>query len=256
MQITLVSDQIESEIRAKFAELEDQKSDPRSPEESVTGDIGNSTIALRHVRRYIEFVEKDITPTWKHAAGTTQCKVRFLDLGIFFQPGELIYVPSLSEWPPDQVWLGQPEYPTTSGDFARLAAIAFQGTTFATYDTPPKLDGQGTSDLVLSHRLRRYSSPAFGGFKNITLQEQGEWFQTITSTERHLYYDGWAFAHEPRESIQPAEQTNSEYVDSQAMVDFVEGHKSNNNFAKSSDLRLRNWKTEWRETTDPMHIYY
>lgn len=56
------------------------------PEEAVSGPIVDSVTGLRHVRRYIKFVETEIVPLWKRAAGTGQRKVRFLDLWMSFQP--------------------------------------------------------------------------------------------------------------------------------------------------------------------------
>ncbi|RYP44532.1 hypothetical protein DL768_009027 [Monosporascus sp. mg162] len=67
------------------------------PDAAVAGPIADSVTALRHVRKYVEFVEAEILPLWKRAAGTTNRKVRFLDLWMSFQPGELLCVPPSSD---------------------------------------------------------------------------------------------------------------------------------------------------------------
>jgi hypothetical protein len=71
---------------------------PMDPSAAVAGDLVNSPLALSHVNKYIEFVEEHIVPEWEDAAGTIKRKFRFNDLWMTFQPGELLYIPSDSDF--------------------------------------------------------------------------------------------------------------------------------------------------------------
>ncbi|TVY45131.1 hypothetical protein LSUB1_G000710 [Lachnellula subtilissima] len=63
---------------------------PMDPEEAIAGEITDSVIALRNLRKYVQFVEENIMPDWEKAATNTHRRVRFLDLYMYFQPGELL----------------------------------------------------------------------------------------------------------------------------------------------------------------------
>ncbi len=76
---------------------DDDESRPMAPDLAVSGDLIDSSITMSHVAKFIEFVEKHIEPLWRRAAGTSQRKFRFIDLGMVFQPGELLYVPPPSD---------------------------------------------------------------------------------------------------------------------------------------------------------------
>lgn len=54
------------------------------------------------------------------------------------------------------------------------------------------------------------------------LKEQGRRFLEVTK-QKHLYYSGWTFAHEP---IGTALKTTVEHIDGDIMIDFREGYKS------------------------------
>ncbi|KAK4041601.1 hypothetical protein C8A01DRAFT_34325 [Parachaetomium inaequale] len=71
---------------------------PMDPSAAVAGDLVNSPLALSHVNKYIEFVEQHIVPQWEDAAGTAKRKFRFNDLWMTFKPGELLYIPSESDF--------------------------------------------------------------------------------------------------------------------------------------------------------------
>ena len=65
---------------------------PMEPSSAVSGDLVNSPTALRHVGKYVEFVEEHIVPRWEQAAGAARRWIRFTDLWMLFKPGELLYV--------------------------------------------------------------------------------------------------------------------------------------------------------------------
>ena len=80
------------------AEYTPKKDDNRiSAEDAIMGEVTDSVIALQHIRKYVQFIEENILPDWEKAKTTTHRKVRFLDLFMYFIPGELLYVPSKTD---------------------------------------------------------------------------------------------------------------------------------------------------------------
>lgn len=63
--------------------------------EAVFG-VPEPVLALQHVQKYIEFVEKHIVTMWQEAASSTNHRVRFCDLPMIYRPGELLFVPKAS----------------------------------------------------------------------------------------------------------------------------------------------------------------
>lgn len=64
-----------------------------SPKTALAGDFANSVTGLQHIRKFVQFIEEDILPEWEEAKTTTNRKVRFVDLWMYFLPGELLHVP-------------------------------------------------------------------------------------------------------------------------------------------------------------------
>ncbi|PWY83636.1 hypothetical protein BO70DRAFT_335763 [Aspergillus heteromorphus CBS 117.55] len=251
---------------------------PRSPVESVVGPIANSVTALRHVRKFVEFVESELEPLWKRAAGSTHRKVSFADLWMTFQPGELVYIPSASESSMGQIW---PEPANLSQKIWRLHVIVrdpYPST--AQCDIPMNssqeldlwcyfIDFNGVSYEPFT---RRFSIKAYTGQKDITSlqvyplrflkeretlldahRELGRSFQAVLE-QKYMYYEGWTLAHEPTTS-QPANGGGSEHVDGPVMIDFVEAHKSDEALAAKSNSTLTGWEySAWDDREDEYMI--
>ncbi|PWY85887.1 hypothetical protein BO94DRAFT_494050 [Aspergillus sclerotioniger CBS 115572] len=251
---------------------------PMAPVESVVGPVVDSVTTLRQVRKYIEFVETEISPLWKRAAGTTHRKVSFVDLWMTFQPGELVYIPSASESPTGQIW---PEPAGLAQKVWRLHTI--------TRDTYPS---GAQCDIPMNSRQeldlwcyfidfngvsyepypRRFSIRAYQGQKDITTlqvyplrflkeretlldsqQKVGLSFQAALA-ERYLYYEGWTLAYEPT-TAQPTTGGGSEHVDGPVMIDFVEAHKSDDELATKSSHTLGGWQEAvWDDREDEYMI--
>lgn len=258
---------------------DDESFKPRSPADSVSGPIADSVIALRHVREYIEFVETKIIPQWKRAAGTTQRKVRFTDLWMSFQPGELVYVPPASETSAEQVW---PAPANMSQGVWRLHTISRDEFPNHNLSDIPIDSGQeldlwcyfidfnGVSYEPFAHR---FSIKAFEDQRDITTlqvypmrflkdadklldaqRELGKWFQTALK-EKYLYYDGWTLVQEPTDNTELEERGNPDHVDGQVIIDFVEAHKFDSELALKSDKTLTGWgESEWSAGEDPIVI--
>ncbi|PKX96232.1 ATP-binding protein [Aspergillus novofumigatus IBT 16806] len=262
-----------------ISEPEDESFRIRTPAESVIGPIADSVTALRHVRLFVNFMDTEIVPLWKRAAGTTHRKIAFADLWMSYQPGELLYVPSPSETTQDQIW---PEPLPMSQNIWRLHTISrdqFQelfncdmsAATGQELDLwSYYIDFNGVS---YEPYTRRFSIKAYEGLRDITTmqiyplrfhkdaekllesrREVGQLFQKALM-EKHLYYEGWTLTHEPTQSPQLQDRGNSEHIEGQVMIDFVEGHKSDSDLASKSDQTLTGWSAnDWPEGEDSVAI--
>ncbi|PLB53481.1 hypothetical protein P170DRAFT_508091 [Aspergillus steynii IBT 23096] len=252
---------------------------PMTPEESVVGPIADSVTALRHVRTYVQFMETEITPLWERAAGTTQRKVSFLDLWMFFQPGELIYVPSLSESSSGQIWPGPANISQKVWRLHTIGRDSFSEYT-AQCDIPSKssqeldlwcyfIDFNGVSYEPF---VERFSIRSYEGLRDITTlkvyplrffkdkdkvldaqRKQGQEFQKALD-QKYLYYEGWTLAFEPTDHQRLSEGGNTEHIDSPVMIDFVEAHKSDEGLASKSNFTLGWSEGSWSAKEDPMAI--
>ncbi|KAL9116542.1 MAG: hypothetical protein Q9187_006934, partial [Circinaria calcarea] len=221
------------------------------PEDAIAGDITDSVTGLRHIRKYVQFVEENIMPLWEKAATTTHRKVRFLDLWMYFIPGELLYAPPK---------------PDSSGSIrVKIYQTAWRLSSNGLYsvlDYNPD-DWQSVTErkLELFAYYIDYNGFSYGpvewkylidyyeGEKDITtleiypmrfvkdsekmkakLHEQGKTFQKVI-TEKHLYYDGWTLTHGPdgdpdSENSKSDNRRNPEHIDGEVIIDFVEGYKA------------------------------
>ncbi|KAF4637186.1 hypothetical protein G7Y89_g892 [Cudoniella acicularis] len=230
----------------------DDESKPIESEAAVAGPVANSITALRHVRKYVEFVEEHIMPLWKRAAGTSHRKVRFLDLWMFFQPGELLYVPPISDSSQISEMAKRPlikMYQTAWRVYAMIQGkIKDHNPDDVQMNSDRKFDVyayywdyNGTSYGPVSHC---FEITDYEGEKDIStcevypmrfvkdserikanLKSRGERFQTVVR-EKHVYYDRWTLTQGPTEDVKPGHRSNSEHIDGEVIVDFVEGFKA------------------------------
>ncbi|RYP72587.1 hypothetical protein DL771_004082 [Monosporascus sp. 5C6A] len=187
------------------------------PDAAVAGPIADSVTALRHVRKYVEFVEAKILPLWKRAAGTTHRKVRFLDLWMSFQPGELLCVPPPSD--------SQQSLEIVNPHGAKSYQMAWM--LYSMELIPHKFiiqDYEGKRDITTLqvYPMRFYKNEK----KKAELHSLGILFQNVVR-QKHLYYNGWTVTHGP--SVEPdlMHRNSSEYIDGDVIIDFVEGCRAN-----------------------------
>ncbi|KAF4178570.1 hypothetical protein CNMCM8694_004172 [Aspergillus lentulus] len=262
-----------------ISEPEDESFRIRTPAESVIGPIADSVTALRHVRLFVDFMDTEIVPLWKRAAGTTHRKIAFADLWMSYQPGELLYVPSPSETTQDQIW---PEPLPMSQNIWRLHTISRDQFQEAHNCDMSAATGQELdlwsyyidfNGVSYEPYTRRFSIKAYEGLRDITTlqiyplrfhkdaekllesrREVGQLFQKALM-EKHLYYEGWTLTDEPTQNPQLQDRGNSEHIEGQVMIDFVEGHKSDSDLASKSDQTLTGWSAnDWPEGEDNVAI--
>ncbi|KAJ6111187.1 hypothetical protein N7486_003422 [Penicillium sp. IBT 16267x] len=261
--------------RKKNEPNESQTLNVKTPVEATTGYIISSVTGLRHIRKYVEFIEESLNPLWTRAAGTNQRQVEFANLWMSFQIGELVYIPSASE---NTTAKGRSKAINMPQRIWRLFIMSK-----AEQETDPLSDvgersgrGLGLWCYFIDFNGKSYTPyidhiyiPAFSGVKDITtlcayplrfhknedsiLEAQrklGESFANSLNV-RYLYYDGWTLLHDPAEQTESGAESNGEYIDSQVMIDFAQGHKTNSDLAAKSEFGLADWSNSyWKETED------
>lgn len=266
-----------------------------TPLEAIEGPAAGSITTLRHLRKLVEFIEEHITPVWKRAAGTTQHMFRNVDLWMAFHTGELLYVPSSdvaaftlrpmgspedsdsikADLPGNQkIWRLYNKY-VTQDDLSRAETcdcfeeatytilhlycyhIDHNGFTYGPIDlTFYILAYEGEKDIrtLPIYPLRFAKEPNEITSRFLT---QGKMFEQAVK-EKHLHYDGWTVVGSPnRGSTRDTNHDdNSEYIDSDVMVDLVEGYKTNSRL-KAPELGFRIFDDGiWRSGFDEMSIKF
>ncbi|KAK4121226.1 hypothetical protein N657DRAFT_601141 [Parathielavia appendiculata] len=223
---------------------------PTAPERAVSRGIVDSRTALAHLRKFVDFIERYLVPHWSRAAGTSQRKFRFNDLWMAFQPGELLHKPVSSE-------------PGQNSDAAQRSGTKMYQTAWRLYsivfdriqdDKPDDIGETSTRELDIHAYywdydgtsyipvIKRFSIKHYEGDKDITslevfplrfakdseklkdtLSKQGTMFLKAVRC-KHLAYDGWTLTRGPTDD--PEKPLVMEHVDSDVIIDFAEGYKS------------------------------
>jgi hypothetical protein len=261
-------------------------------EDDIAGDIvdledglpeiaGDTATAVKHLQVYIQFVEDHIMPMYKHFSGVTQRKVRFYDLWMVFQPGEIFFASSVSDSPKfsNAGTAGKPKS-ESEGLKDHQALWRMYAMSYGHYDLLEKPDRQ---EIELSCYYIDYNGTSYGpvkknfkipyyeGEKDIAslnvypmrfvkdyegmkkaLATQGEQFQT-TVTQKHFFYDGWTPTHNPAGDAD-AEHKNPEHVEGDVIIDFVEGFKAHPTRKPAFDdlIRFDDW--DWPSREDRLLI--
>ena len=253
-------------------------------EEILTGDVANTVTALQHVRKYVEFVDEQIIPVWEKAQETSKRKVAFLDLWRSFRPGEILYRP------PNADSLQGRETSSQPASKAHQCAWRLYGVSLDSYaDYSPNdfrakkdrdldvycyyIDYDGLSYLPVRWT---FSIKDYDGEKDITqlpiyplrfakdsekllesFREQGRRFQAV-KTKRHFFYDGWTLTHGPNTDAEDrSKRLNSEHIDSNVIVDFLEGYKAESSLSSPTFNGLSTFNDDdWPEGTDSMEIWH
>lgn len=261
--------------RNKDEANDSQTLDIKTPAEATTGFIVNSVTGLRHVRKYVEFIEESLSTLWTRAAGNNQRQVQFANLWMSFQIGELLYIPSTSENTtakarskainmPQKIWrvyiiektdhevgpLSDVGERSDQGLFLWCYFIDFNGKSYTPYLDNiyiPMFSGVKDITTLRAYPLRFHKN------KDLILKTQqtlGESFANVLNF-RYLYYDGWTLVHDPAEKTESGAESNGEYIDSHVMIDFAQGHKTNSELAAKSEFTMTEWDNSfWKECED------
>ncbi|CEN62690.1 hypothetical protein ASPCAL09322 [Aspergillus calidoustus] len=251
----------EDDLRSEpGSEPADEKTTGMDPHDAVNGPIADSVTALRHLRKYVEFVEAEVVPMWNRASGTNHRKVRWSDLWMTFQQGELLYVPPTADssqssdatkasdttigsgsgikmyqnvWRlyslvRDKVRDGDPDdVSNNSKRFFHLFAyyIDYDGSFYGPVKHEFRIrDYEGEKDITsLPVYPLRFAKDA--DKLKAKFLAQGEQFRDLIK-KKHLYYDGWTLTHGPMGDAENRPPVISEHIDSEVIVDFVEGYKA------------------------------
>jgi hypothetical protein len=246
------------------AEATDDTESLHSVDSNADEDFENlmdSPEALRDMRCYVDFIDKDIMPLHQRFDGSSADKVKFDDLWSLFRIGDLIYMPSTTESGGryHEVWriynVKVPEvktaYPSAGWDlfaddlFDEDQTIQFKISAYYIDN-----DGNGFGAV-----RREFTIDAFAGESPIeslevfpirylsthstlleTLKAQGHRFSKFLE-DRHQQYSAWTLTRnppcdrysEPDEEILQTEDYNKmrhpEFVESDVIVDLTEAYQ-------------------------------
>ncbi|ROV99652.1 hypothetical protein VSDG_03102 [Cytospora chrysosperma] len=225
--------------------------------EAVFG-VPEPVIALQHVKKYIEFVEKHIVTMWREAASSTNHKVRFWDLPMIYRPGELIFVPEASARYSDKNKSGAMQvqqnifklsHVTPSSinnpsdgpaDFRSTAAdgmtlnfyhIDFDGETYAPIPGDMVLSGYSGEKNIRS--LAAYPLRYAKDCDALMSELVGRGRRFLSSVrDKHLHYDGWTLIHRTFDADVQTGSQSAEHIEGDIIIDFKEGHQSTSDFTK------------------------
>lgn len=231
----------------------------------------DSAEALRDMRCYVDFIDKEVMPLYRRFDGSGMDKVRFDDLWYLFRPGDLIYMPAAGEsggryhevWRVYKVNAPKPvtSYDTTGWEFfaddffeadadSRFRVSAYyvdhDGSTFGAVKRKFEIESfvgerQIDSLEVFPIRYREGHTQLID-----SLKDQGRKFIDYIE-DRHQQYSAWTLtrnppAHrtEPDEEILENEDyekmRHPEFVESDVIVDLTEAYQ------KMPDWRPRFWQ--------------
>ncbi|KLU92194.1 hypothetical protein MAPG_11140 [Magnaporthiopsis poae ATCC 64411] len=270
----------ESDSESDSFSLGSEESEEIDLDDVVSGDIANTATALQHVRKYVEFVEKHILPMWDRARGTTKRKVAFGDLWMSFRVGEILYRPATADSPKGR---DKSSHPVNKAHQSAWRCYSIKMITLSddksnddelsgsewNYNVVQKFrmlclycyyidyDGVSYLPVQVSFVIKEYE-----GEKEITklhiyplrftkdpkklmetFRKQGEHFHFV-KTEKCLFYDGWTLTKGPNWSPSNKELA-SEHIDSNIIVDFLEGYKAELSLGQPS-FGLETLDGDWR----------
>ncbi|EFX00278.1 aaa family ATPase [Grosmannia clavigera kw1407] len=213
-------------------------------EVKFSGDSMDSIDALRHMRSYVDFVDKEILPLYHTFETPSKIKVRFNDLWYLFRAGETVYSAdtdvvkskrSASRSPTYQtIWRVYSTYldpvldgkPDDIGKSKRVFVvncyyIDFDGESYGAVKHSLNIKYfEGERDIARLNMIPIRFMEGADAFID-RLREQGRRFQNYIKI-RHLAYQGWNLISTPTgEAI--GDKSHLEHIDSNVIVDFAEG---------------------------------
>ncbi|KAI1817911.1 hypothetical protein GGS20DRAFT_423054 [Poronia punctata] len=252
----------------------------------------DSVEALRDMRCYVNFIENEVMPLYKHYEGTAADRVRFEDLWSLFRVGDVICMPAATEtsgryhemWRVYRVELPdtQAVYPSSGGwEFFmdELQQVDKKETfnIFAYY-----IDHDGNNYGAVRHK---FQIPVFSGERLIeslevfpvryrhdhqqllaSLKDQGRQFQRFL-TDRHQAYNAWTLTRNPPFDTDEAEDEilrdernelmrHPEFVESDVIVDMAEAYQKNPDWRPTFHHPTVNKSARCETESDDMKIQH
>ncbi|KAJ4264526.1 hypothetical protein NW762_005728 [Fusarium torreyae] len=230
-----------------------------SNEDEDYDNLMDSPEALRDMRCYVDFVDKEVLPLYNRFEDSSADRVKFDDLWSLFRVGDLIYMPASGEtggryhelWRIYRVKSPDPEtsYPTSGWDFFADEQQIDENSKFKI--SAYYIDHDGTNFGAVR---RKFEIESFVGERSIeslevfpiryrhdykqllgSLQEQGRTFINYLD-DRHQQYSAWTLTRnppshrtEPDEEILDNEDyekmRHPEFVESDVIVDLTEAYQ-------------------------------
>ncbi|KAF4993180.1 hypothetical protein FGRMN_6665 [Fusarium graminum] len=246
-------------------DVDDDKSDTESlasvdsNEAEDHDSLMDSPEALRDMRCYVNFVDKEVLPLYNRFEDSTTDRVKFDDLWSLFRVGDLIYMPASGEtggryhevWRIYRVKSPDPEtaYPTSGWDFLADEQAIDENSKFKI--SAYYIDHDGTSFGAVR---RKFEIESFIGDRSIdslevfpiryrhdhkqllgSLQEQGRKFVNYLD-DRHQQYSAWTLTRNPPNNrTEPDDEIlenedyekirHPEFVESDVIVDLTEAYQ-------------------------------
>lgn len=243
------------------------------------------TIALQHLRVYVEFMERNIIPMWDEAAKTSKQRARFCDLPMFFRPGELLYTTHGKSTPTPtsktaaqnkssekravqnifklvSVHMSEMEEPEPSDWrsagrtlYVRAYHVDFDGDTYGPDDAFMYINGYAGEKDIRSLYVYPLRYDKDRRKIEAELCERGKRFLPLVR-ERHCYYDGPSLLFNKYGDNPADSDLNSEYIDGEIMIDFKEGSRANSDLTGSVDSAYNMGAFRWYDLTDPIEIKF
>ncbi|RAH76601.1 hypothetical protein BO86DRAFT_349097 [Aspergillus japonicus CBS 114.51] len=228
----------------------DEIDEKKEAEMDPTGPEMSSITALRHMRCYVEFVDKEIYPLFERFRGSAPQKVRFGDLWLLLKYNEMLYSPPEGEesqsssqplspksksmtqtaWKLCGEWIPTPKdgHPNDLGEESQeYQAVCYHvdhdGESYGAVKHVFKIQYfEGERDItslpVYPLRFAKDSEQIFA-----RLKAQGERFQSLIN-ERHLRYEGWTVINTPTGKLMTDFKT-PEHIESEVIIDLAEGYQ-------------------------------
>ncbi|KAM0559906.1 hypothetical protein ACHAPJ_003856 [Fusarium lateritium] len=230
-----------------------------SNEDEDYDNLMDSPEALRDMRCYVDFVDKEVLPLYNRFEDSSADRVKFDDLWSLYRVGDLIYMPASGEtggryhelWRIYRVKSPDPEtsYPTSGWDFFADEQQIDENSKFKISAYYIDHDGNNFGAV-----RRKFEIESFVGERSIeslevfpiryrhdykqllgSLQEQGQTFINYLD-DRHQQYSAWTLTRnppshrtEPDEEILDNEDyekmRHPEFVESDVIVDLTEAYQ-------------------------------
>ena len=245
-----------SDSGGKFPDLVDESSDDErsddgssdsgsnapDDEKNIPRSVLNSHETFKHVECYVNFVDKHIMPLQDMFKGTSRQKVRYSDLWYLFQPGDLVYSPSISEragandsatrssvyqptWKimyinPPSIWAKQPDdFDKDHKYYIFCHYIDYDGEKYGPVKYKFEI-GPYEGERDIKH-LTIYPLRYFADAKSLRkrLPHINQNFESLLN-QKHLYCRGWTLTTSPDGSALGKDVMHPEHIDSTIIVDF------------------------------------
>ncbi|KAK5989779.1 hypothetical protein PT974_08040 [Cladobotryum mycophilum] len=231
----------EAKLRETMAEQNAKSTSEEDKYKQIPTDL-DGIDALRHLRFYVEFVDKKLMLYKDIFNGISRKKIRFNDLTLLFKPGQLVYSPPSGSMSA----MSERNYQT-------LWRVYYVGRTSYGESYPDDIDLTDSDKIVLycyyidydgeSYGLvsRQFEILAYEGEKNIAdlnvyplrytrnseairtnLIAQGDKFRSSVKN-KHAYYEGWTIPSLTKDGENDRKSSNNlEHIDSNIILDFKE----------------------------------